>query len=79
LWTGNLNALGYGRIWTYGHLEYAHHVSWEIHRGAIPDELKVLHRCDQPHCVNPNHLFLGTQADNMEDMRRKGRACRAAP
>lgn len=74
IWTGNVNALGYGRFWVEGGLEYAHRCSWELHRGQIPDGANVLHRCDQPHCVNPDHLFLGSQADNMEDMRRKGRA-----
>ncbi len=51
----------------------AHRASWEIYRGEIPLGLQVLHRCDMPQCVNPDHLFLGTQKDNNDDCHRKGR------
>jgi hypothetical protein len=52
----------------------AHRLAWEMARGAIPPGLHVLHRCDEPRCCNPEHLFLGTQAENMADMHRKGRS-----
>ncbi len=54
----------------------AHRYSWQIHFGLIPDGKNVLHRCDNPRCVNPHHLFIGTQDDNMKDMATKGRSPR---
>lgn len=53
---------------------YTHRLYWEKYNGPIPDDLHVLHKCDNPACINPDHLFLGTHKENMEDMIAKGRA-----
>lgn len=71
-WTGCKNAHGYGRVGLQGKVILAHRVSYELHYGLVGNNC-VLHRCDNTSCVNPEHLFLGTQADNMKDMSRKGR------
>jgi hypothetical protein len=77
LWTGKgRQHFGYGVINSggkNGKIERAHRVSWAIHKGPIPDNLCVCHHCDNPLCVNPDHLFLGTRTDNNRDMNRKGR------
>jgi HNH endonuclease len=73
LWTSYTNEHGYGLICIRRHKFYAHRVSWELDRGPIPYGIRVLHRCDVPACVRPEHLFLGTQPDNLADMRAKGR------
>ncbi len=72
VWTGNCT-VGYGMIKIERRQRHAHRISWELHNGNIPDGLWVLHRCDNPPCVNPAHLFLGTAADNARDRVRKGR------
>lgn len=63
----------YGTFWIDGGSERAHCVAYAIFRGSIPRGLFVLHTCDVPRCVNPDHLFLGTQSDNMHDASTKGR------
>lgn len=74
-WTGYTNAQGYGRVGYRGSVGYAHRAAWEMTSGtAIPFGGTVLHRCDNPGCVNPSHLWLGTQIENMRDKRLKGRA-----
>lgn len=75
LWTGALTERGdYGKMQIGGKHERAHRVSWKLFRGPIPEGRHVLHRCDVGICVNPDHLFLGTQADNNRDMFSKGRS-----
>ena len=75
--TGFRDAKGYGRIGKGKDEEgitLAHRAAWEEANGPIPDGMNVLHRCDNPPCCNEEHLFLGSIADNNEDMRSKGRA-----
>lgn len=72
-WTGARKRTGYGHFGLKGRTQIAHRISWRMHHGEIPDDLCVLHRCDNPPCVNPEHLWLGTQADNVRDMETKGR------
>lgn len=71
--TGKHNDYGYGLIWQNGVEARAHRVAWELAHGMIPDDLLVLHHCDNPPCCRPEHLFLGTHADNTNDMLAKGR------
>ena len=74
LWTAQLFLSGYGRFTLAGKRERAHRVAWMLTNGAIPEGLWVLHRCDNPRCVNSErHLFLGTPADNAHDRDAKGR------
>jgi len=71
-WTGCTNR-GYGEIRFYRKQQKTHRVSWILHFGEIPNELSVLHKCDNPTCVRPDHLFLGTPKDNHTDGVNKGR------
>jgi hypothetical protein len=73
LWTDAPDEDGYGRLWVDGQTLKAHRVSWEVHFGPIPAGAQVLHRCDTPPCINPQHLFLGSHAENMADREAKGR------
>ena len=78
LWVGSLSPSGYGQIRVakrgMGSLRHASHVSLELNGSPRPGRLNALHACDNPPCVNPDHLFWGTQKDNMQDAKRKGRS-----
>lgn len=73
-WTACRSQKGYGRFRFNGNQTNAHRVAFILTRGPIADALLVCHRCDNPICCNPAHLFLGSNADNMADMVRKGRS-----
>lgn len=72
-WTASRNGKGYGKFWDGERIASAHRFSFEQRVGPIPPGQMVLHRCDNRACVRPDHLFLGTQLDNMRDMIDKGR------
>ena len=74
MWTGATDRKGYG-VFGAGNNKsnFAHRFSFEIHNGPIPEGMNVCHHCDTPSCVNPAHLFIGSQQDNMDDMDAKGR------
>jgi len=75
VWTACRMVKGYGQVWYGNKFTGAHRVSWEIeNKTSIPEGLYVLHTCDNPKCVNPQHLFLGTAKDNVADCQAKGRA-----
>jgi hypothetical protein len=70
-WSGARSGDGYGAVYIDGKQRAAHRVAWEKAKGVIPDGMWILHRCDNPLCVNPDHLFLGTAKDNTQDSRAK--------
>jgi hypothetical protein len=80
LWTGSLDGRGYGKLQVgtlaKPRLAIASRLAWEFAFGPIPEGARVLHHCDVPSCCNPEHLFLGTTADNARDMVEKGRSLR---
>lgn len=72
-WTGGRHAKGYGCFRIGQKYFRSSRISWQLHTGVPPGAFGVLHKCDNPACCNPAHLFLGTQADNVKDMTAKGR------
>lgn len=73
MWLASKDPSGYGTILYLGKVHKAHRLSYQLKFGDFDSNLRVLHSCDNPSCVNPSHLFLGTQSDNMQDMVKKGR------
>lgn len=74
IWLGHKNNKGYGYVSVGGKLDVAHRHAWRAFCGGIPNGMHVLHHCDNPPCCNPDHLFLGTNADNVRDRIAKGRS-----
>ncbi len=74
IWSGAKDKDGYGNLYYHGSHMLAHRLSYILHYNIDPNELYVLHKCNNPRCVNPNHLFLGTQKDNMKHMFESGRS-----
>lgn len=73
-WTGKVRRDGYGACWSGGREMLAHRVSFAREHGEIPAGAVVCHKCDNPRCINPQHLFMGTQGDNLRDAFAKGRS-----
>ena len=73
VWIGGRGENGYGHFWCSGRTRLSHRIAYRIYKGPIPDGMLVCHSCDNPPCVNPAHLWLGTHDDNIQDKINKGR------
>lgn len=73
LWPGEVNNKGYPRMWVEGRRMSGHRAVYELFKGPLGPGQVVMHECDTPRCINPDHLILGTQLENLADMRAKGR------
>lgn len=78
LWLNAKNLDGYGHVKYNGRTENVHRIVWSYYHGPIPEGMCVCHTCDNPSCINPDHLFVGTRADNSRDMVEKGRQARGS-
>jgi len=76
IWMGATQVRGYGELISHNRKHLAHRASYEVFVGLIPEGMNVCHSCDNVYCVNPAHLFLGTQKQNLQDMASKGRSTR---
>lgn len=72
-WTAAKSAFGHGRFRLNGHLLSPHRIAWVLLCGKIPPGMLILHKCDNPSCVRPKHLYLGTHSDNLRDALKRGR------
>ena len=68
IWMASISWCGHGQATFNGKVQYVHRISYQIYIGGIPDGLNILHKCNVACCVNPEHLYLGTQSDNVRDM-----------
>lgn len=73
-WQASTKLTGYGQFWYRERMALSHRVSWELHNGPLGESDYVLHHCDNRLCVRPDHLFIGSLSDNVQDMLAKGRA-----
>ena len=76
LWTASKNEYGYGKIMADGKVKHAHRVAYELYVAPIPDGMLVCHHCDNPSCVNPEHLYIGSHSENIQDRDERGRTQR---